>query len=187
MKVNRAQLAELLGTTETTLGKWAEETPPLPLEKQGRGRTGSVYDTAVVIRWYVDRAVRKAGAQTPRDRLFAIQYEEAQLRLDKARGTLVPIERLAPALERMAATARSALLTEMDKAAPILELTEGVEGKRLVLDDIARGFLERLSNYDDPSADESDTDEDSDSEGDGETQAAAEDDSLAVGRDVPLS
>ncbi len=101
MKVNKAQLAEVLGVSEKTLTEWQKEEPPLPVlnAAQRRGQANE-YETSAVIEWLVQRRMRSAGVMTPKDRLLLLQGEDLAYRLAEKRKQLIDVAQLEPALRR---------------------------------------------------------------------------------------
>lgn len=111
MRVNKFVLSDVLGVSEASLSEWQKEDPPLPIAVQAKRRGQShVYDTSVVIEWLMQRRVRKAGAVSPRDRLYERQAEESALRIAEKRGKLIDVEQLEPMLLDAFTACRARLL-----------------------------------------------------------------------------
>lgn len=58
-QVNGSELAGILGVSVQTLATWRKDG--MPVEKEGSGRAGNVYDTAKVIEWMVNRRTGRAA------------------------------------------------------------------------------------------------------------------------------
>lgn len=147
--VNKAELSSILGVSERSLTDWQEEDPPLPIRERAERRGQSnKYDTADVIDWLVQRNLRQAQVEAPRDRLARLQAEEIELRLNEKRGLLVPTSKIEPLWLGMVSSARSFLRSQIDDLAELVDSTEGLEAKRDLLRDTFDQFLQRLSDYD---------------------------------------
>lgn len=124
MKVNRTELADVLGVSMPTITAWMGEDPPLPYaEGGGKGRP-FVFDTVDAIEWWSDnkrRRRRAPGADTA-DPNAPESYEEAERRkmianadraeldLARAAGKLVEIDDVAAAIADMHVIVRTRLL-----------------------------------------------------------------------------
>jgi phage terminase Nu1 subunit (DNA packaging protein) len=117
MKVNKKQLAEILGVTQKTITNY--QSQGLPFEDNERG-VANVYDTKEVIRWFVERELnRRYGASGDvRERLDK-DYEQARLAKAQAdgkeienkikQGELAPVELLTQVLSHVSAQTASIL------------------------------------------------------------------------------
>jgi len=148
-KVNKKELAEIVGFDERTLTEWQQEDPPLPIKGRAERRGQShQYDTADVIQWLIQRSTQAAGQETPRDRLARLQSEEIELRLLEKRGVLVQADKVEPMWAGMVSAARAFLRSEVNRLAQLLQHADGVEAKRDLLSDTFDEFLTKLSGYD---------------------------------------
>jgi len=85
MKVTKKELANILGVSERIITEWQKEDPPLP-------RFNNEYETKDIISWYTRRAVNKAVAETPKDRLDRIKGDREELQLMKDLELLAPLD-----------------------------------------------------------------------------------------------
>jgi len=128
MKVNKAQLADVLGVSEKTLTEWQKEDPPLPMLNQaGRRGQSNEYETRPVIEWLVQRRMRSAGAETPKDHLLRLQAEEVGLRIAEKRGHLVNLAQLEPMLQLEVRAFKAELESMDDKLTDDLNTVYGIE------------------------------------------------------------
>lgn len=151
--VNKRDLALIVGTSERTLTDWQRDGMPM-LEDNSRGKSNQ-YDTEQVIRWMVMREMSKLQSETQRDRLARLQADNIELDIAVKRGTLVSVDQVLPAWLSMVASAKSYLRAEPDRMAQMLEVTDGVDAKRDLLQETFDEFLRKLSTYE-PDADEAD-------------------------------
>ena len=101
MKVNKAQLADVLGVSEKTLTEWQKDEPALPMSTPaGRRGQSNEYDTPAVIEWLVRRRMRAASVETANDALKRMQAEEVALRVAERKALLVNVSQLEPMLRR---------------------------------------------------------------------------------------
>ena len=163
MLVNKRQLADLLGVSERTLSDWAAETPPPPVAQAPAKRGQAArYDSAAVVAWIRARerrlATKAAPARSAREQLDRLRAAEIAQRMRKARGELIPVEKIAPALEREALAARATLLQMQSRLAPVIHAAvlggASVEDVAAMMDDDIRAALTLLSKYDDTHADD---------------------------------
>lgn len=146
MKVNKAQLAEVLGVSEKTLTEWQKETPPLPvLNAASRRGQANQYESSDVIDWLVEKRLRAAGFESARDALYRIQAEEATLRLAEKRGQLVNLAQLEPELLRQYAAFKATLEARDDKLRDDIETTYGVAIDPELIASHTRDALSELS------------------------------------------
>jgi phage terminase Nu1 subunit (DNA packaging protein) len=149
MIVNKAELSDVLGVSSVSLTEWQKEDPPLPIASRGarRGQSHS-YDTAAVIEWMVQRRMRSAGLETPRDRLMRLQAEEVELRIAEKRGELVNVAQLEPELVRMVGAFRSRLLQMADQLANDLSALHSITVDVSLIEAAVHEALTELSQYD---------------------------------------
>jgi hypothetical protein len=81
-------LCAIFGISRETLTVWQGEG--LPVTERGGPGKQSVFDSVAVHTWIIDRAVRKASGETPRDRLARAQAESVELDVAHKRGLLIP-------------------------------------------------------------------------------------------------
>lgn len=176
--VNKRDLALIVGVSERTLTEYQREG--LPMQVDGSRGESNTYDTEQVIRWLVMREVSKPGNETQRDRLARLQGDKVEMEIAVAAGQLVAVGDIEPAWLAMAASAKSYLRAEPDRLAQLLEVTDGVDGKRDLLSDTFDEFLRKLSSYD-PGEDEEEPVAHHATQGGEDIRAAAENDGSAVG------
>lgn len=140
--VNKAELEALLGVSHTTLTEWQEQG--LPIEKRGERGQENKYDVPAVIRWMIDREVKKASRETQRDRLTRLQADRIEREELVAQGELVPAGEIEPTWKHRVLSAAAFLAGQHSRLAGILEATPGVEAKRKVLRTEFSQFLTRL-------------------------------------------
>ncbi|MGT2508181.1 terminase small subunit [Cupriavidus basilensis] len=88
-KVNLQELAEITGFTVQSLIRWQkDEGMPVVLAGQ-RGR-GNEYDTAVVLAWFTQRELHRAGLSSPKDELDRARKIEVELRIGEKLKILAP-------------------------------------------------------------------------------------------------
>lgn len=128
MRVNRTELAEIIGVSMPTITAWMGETPPLPyVEGGGKGKP-FVFDSADCIEWWAENKRRRKRVPIPGTDPFAEgtdapeSYDEAErrkmvanadkaeLELAKAAGKVVEIDDVAAAVADMNVTVRTRLL-----------------------------------------------------------------------------
>ena len=127
MRVNRTELAEVLGISMPTVTAWMGEDPPLPyIEGGGKGKP-FVFDTVAVIEWWAEnkrRRSRPSAAPGPFDgpddmpesyddaerRKMIANADKAELDLAKAAGKVVEIEDVAAIIAEMHVKVRTRLL-----------------------------------------------------------------------------
>lgn len=143
--IGQEQIADVMGVAPKTIVEWQEEG--FPIAVRGRPGVPSEYESQECIRWLVDREVRKVQGESPRDRLFRIQADTAELELAERRGRLVDVEQVEPKMRAAVIAAREGLLRERRRLAGLLE---GVTDRRRREDIIGaahEAFLRRLANW----------------------------------------
>ena len=144
--VNKAQLADLLGYAERSLTEWQEEGMPIARRADMRGQANE-YDSASVVSWLLERAIRKAKAENPKDELYRSQTRLNQLKLAEMERTLVDAAEVEAEYARMILNARQQLLQLADRLAPELDAAAGEERKRELLGAAILEALKSLSQY----------------------------------------
>lgn len=143
MKVNKKQLADIVGVSERTLTEWQEEG--LPIARKGMRGEENEYDTAVVFTWYARRALVLAGkSETQRDREARLRGDMLEIQLAKEHGSLVPAGEVKPVWESRVLAAAAFMMSRQSRLAGILEATPGIEAKREFLKKEDAIFLEKL-------------------------------------------
>jgi phage terminase Nu1 subunit (DNA packaging protein) len=129
--VNKAELAEMLNISQTTLTEY--QAQGLPIQHRGARGQEHRYDTVTVIHWLILHTLARAGAKGAQFGLEALECE-AKKNLD---GAAVRQEDLISAAA-VYLMGRSASLVEE------LETLQGVEAKRASLERSDREFLNLL-------------------------------------------
>lgn len=125
MKVNRTELAEILGVSMPTITAWLGEDPPLPyVEGGGKGKP-FVFDSVACIDWWAEHKRRRRSTgpsnfdgpgdmpetyeEAERRKMIA-SADKAELELAKAAGRVVEITDVAQAVAEMHVKVRTRLL-----------------------------------------------------------------------------
>ena len=135
--VNKRDLSEILGVSETTLTDWQRIGMPMLLDAD-RGHSNS-YDTEAVIRWQIERALG-ASRETAKERLDRITADLRELDLHRRRGELVAVAEVVNAWGPMFIALRTRLLA-IPTAADI------PESLRPQLTERVRQALQEISQY----------------------------------------
>jgi phage terminase Nu1 subunit (DNA packaging protein) len=104
------QLARAHGVSDVTVQAWEAEGMPV-MERGGQGRPNR-YRLADTIEWRVDREVKRVSVETPRDRLYRLQAEQAAMNIAKERGVLVLADEFERALQARIVSTREHLLRD---------------------------------------------------------------------------
>lgn len=149
MRVNRAQLADVIGKTDKTIQVWLDEG--LPRVYSGGTGTESVYDTAEVIRWMI---ARETGSRDDDGNVIVFEAERARLtkeQADKAamqnavtRGVLVDVNDVAKHWGGLLTNCKTKLLAIPTKAAPMVIGSKSLPQVREVLERFIREALHDL-------------------------------------------
>jgi len=122
-RVNKADLAQLMGVTSITIGHWVNKGCPY-VEKGGPGKTW-VFDMPSVVAWREEQVALQAVGDTKsldideaRRRKLAAEAAMTELDLSKRKGELVEIEEVAAAVGDDYANLRAKLLSLPVKIAP---------------------------------------------------------------------
>lgn len=144
--VNKAELADILGVSERTLTTWqADEN--LPMLVNGERGQPNQYDTATVIQWWLQRELRKAQFESPKDRLDRLRGDREELELQRIRRELIPAGDLAPALDQYVTDVTAMLEGLPEQYAESLQQTADVDGKHQLLVEMVRAIREALGSY----------------------------------------
>lgn len=132
MRVNRTELAEILGVSMPTITAWLGEDPPLPyVEGGGKGKP-FVFSTPECIEWWSENKRRRRHAPVAHDpfadpadtpesfdeaerRKMVAVADRAELQLAKEAGAIVEIDDVAAILAEMHVRVRSRLLAVSNK------------------------------------------------------------------------
>lgn len=143
--IGQERVAELFGVAPKTIVEWQEAG--FPVAQRGGPGVPNEYDAPACIKWLVEREVRKVQGESPRDRLFRIQGDTAELELAEKRGRLVAADQLEPKWRSAVIAAREYLLrARRDLAAR----TGGVTDQRRreeIIDEVHQAFLRKLSGW----------------------------------------
>lgn len=140
-----AALCDLLGYSHQTVAEWQEQGMPV-LERGGPNRP-SVFDSAAVLAWLVQRAVARVHGETPRDRLFRVQADTAEHALAAMRARLIDVDQVEPMMRAAVAAAREGLALERQR---LVAQLDGVSDRRQREELIAAAhetFLRRLAKW----------------------------------------
>ena len=146
MKVNKRQLADIVGVTEQALTNWQKEGLPVAAYADKNGLANE-YDTVAVIRWMFQRELERLNKEKPRDRLDRVKAELAELERDEKLGQLAPAEMFERAWGDHVLAARTEFLTMPEQLAAELTATSGVEIDPDTIAAYINRALEKLSNY----------------------------------------
>jgi hypothetical protein len=146
-KVNKRELAELLGYSETALTDMQGEDPPLPIQHKGERGEENAYDSAEAIAWLMQRAVRKAsGAETQRDRLTRLQADAIERDNRIKEGELVLVGEIEPTHRNLSLALAAYLTNRKSRFAGELVIVapQGIEAIRKV---VGEGDAEILTAF----------------------------------------
>ena len=137
-------IASIFGVTGKTVCQWQENGFPV-IARGGPGREGE-YDTADCVRWLVDREVFKVRGENPKDRLHRLQGDDLEMKLAVARGALVPVDQVEPAMKAAIVSARERVRGEPARIALQMEGLSASEREGL-LRDLFDDVLTKLANW----------------------------------------
>lgn len=155
MKVNRAQLSDILGCSLVTIDNHLREGMPFDEKPQGAGRgKGWILDSAACIKWIVKRAEDRArgDAEAPeglldaRTRDRAAQASLRELELYKELGQLVTITDVIDRVEKDYTVVKQGLRAIPARMAQLLAVEEEPEAIEALLKTEVDSVLENLSN-----------------------------------------
>jgi phage terminase Nu1 subunit (DNA packaging protein) len=149
-KLDRFELASLLGVNPITISKWEREPAGLPVHEHGNGGRPSRYDPAAAVRWVVNRERERLGpggdpANALRERamLDQVRRQEIEQRMRVRAGELVDKAALVREFTRYIATCKTrleGLPTKIKNRLPHLPIHDV-----LVIDGLIRDALEALA------------------------------------------
>lgn len=145
-RVNKRELSEFLGFSERTLTEWQEAG--MPIEERGDRGEANVYDTEAVVRWLLARESGKDRAESERERLTRLQADQIELDMAMKRRTLVAVDEVEPAYQRLVASAKSFLRSQAVPLVQSIELLQGEEAKVQLVTERFDEFLSKLSRPD---------------------------------------
>lgn len=138
-------IADLFGVAPKTIVEW--QSDGFPVEVRGSPGVPSRYDSALCVRWLVDREVRKVtGPETARERLYRIQGDKAELEYREARGQLIRAADIEPKIKGAVIAAREFLRSQPPRLVALLEHKDNAARESL-LRQIFDEFLTRLSDW----------------------------------------
>ncbi len=125
-KVNKVELAEILGVNERTLSTWQKNG--LPIEDRHVHGRENLYDTAKVIQWLIQRhsqnLTRSGGEildlEAEKARLTKAQADSTELKLAQQRGELLDAKSVQAEWEEYIMACRAKLLSLPSKLAAII-------------------------------------------------------------------
>ncbi len=143
--INKRELSEILNVSDQSLTEWQEEGMPV-VERGGPGVPGR-YDTAAVIRWAVFRELHKRSSMSAKDRLDDIRAMREMIAYKKDIGATINVADIRPAFQQYVNEVLGVILSIPEKYAQTLDLTPGIDGKVLVLQDVVNEIRESLGSY----------------------------------------
>lgn len=146
MLVNKRQLSEIVGVSERSLTEWQKEGLPVASYADNRGQANE-YESAVVIRWMVQRELERLNKEKPRDRLDRLKADAIELDLKERTGELAPAALFERAWADHILAARTEFLTLPEQLATELSATAGVEIDPDAIASHINKALEKLANY----------------------------------------
>jgi phage terminase Nu1 subunit (DNA packaging protein) len=149
MTVNKRQLAEILGVSETTLGEW--QRAGLPYRRAKVKGKRNAYDTKEVIDWLIARERPSTAAESSRDRLARLQADQIEIDLAARRGQTVPVSQIEPEWTELVIGARTSLLNVPARVAPLIASMDDPDSIRELLEEQIGDGLARLARDDDES------------------------------------
>lgn len=139
-------LCEVFGCSHQAIAEWQEQG--MPVESRGGPNTPSVFETADVHAWLVDRAVAKhTGGETQRDRVFRLQGDALELELAEKRGQLIPAAMVEPRWTACCVAAREQLLRARRRLAAMLDGVADRQQRELVIGQVHEEFLRKLAGW----------------------------------------
>lgn len=140
--VGQEKIADVFGVAPKTIVEWQEQGFPVAL----RGGPGvpSEYESAECIRWYADRELSNANAESPNNRLARAKAEAQEMNNAQRRGRLIPADLLEPKLKAAFVAARTKWLAAVLRLAR--ELPEDTAAREAMLQGEFEAFLHRLAD-----------------------------------------
>jgi phage terminase Nu1 subunit (DNA packaging protein) len=154
VRVNRTELANFLEVAETTIDRWvAREGCPIE-NRPGQGKAAT-YSSGDVVRWWIEREVKKAEARAEsgsddldalRARKLELDAELRALQLAKEKGEVCNLAELERALSTIVIHCRTQLLALPQRLAPLLVGETDETRLKQVIQAEVRQALTELSN-----------------------------------------
>ena len=143
-KVNKIELGNILGLSQTTLTEYQAEG--LPISVRGARGQENHYDSAEVIQWLIQRALARAGRSKA---VLEIELLEFQVKAERAKDalrekTLVNVAEIEPLWTSYVLTAAAFMAGRHSRLAGLLEAAPGMEAKRALLKKEDTEFLSKL-------------------------------------------
>lgn len=156
MRVNRSQLAEVMGVTMATITAWVQRGMPV-VERGGQGKQWA-FDTADCIRWKVEQAVgevldpdgtgvpKAAGSafEIARARKMQADAEAAEIKLEELRRRVVAVDEAVRIANDVFGAVRAKLLGLPTKLATKLAAATSRDDAKTILTDGVNDALEEL-------------------------------------------
>jgi len=165
LKVNKRELAEIIGVSERSLTEWQGQGMPIEVSA-GRGSSNQ-YDTATIINWMIERAKAGSARESARDRLDRVKADREELALAKDLEQVVIAADLIERFEAMITAAKVELLNTLpDNLASDLSARYGVEVDDQLIREPIEAILRKMADYDpdDDAPSDGDSDEPDDPE-----------------------
>lgn len=122
MRLNRTEMADVLGVAPTTLDAWTRQGCPVE-SRPGQGKPAE-FNSGEVIRWWLSKEVDKAATKTDRDDLDALKAAKLKvetasktLALQRERGELVEVDAMNRIMAQSNLALRSAMLAMPQRCA----------------------------------------------------------------------
>lgn len=149
------EIANVFGVTPKTINEW--QADGFPVAVRGERAIPSEFETAECIKWLVAREVHKVRGEDPKNRLHRLQGDDLEMKLGIARGALVRVDEVEPAIKAAIVTAR-----ERVRRAPagLAIQMEGLDtaAREALLRDMFDDVLGKLTQWRSQGADEAEED-----------------------------
>lgn len=136
-------IASMFEVSHQTIANWQDQG--LPVALRGGPGVPSEYESAACIRWFVDREMRNAQAESPNNRLSRAKAEAQEMANLQRRGELIPANMLEPKLKAAFAAARTKWLDAVPRLAR--ELPDDAAAREAMLQGEFEAFLHRLADW----------------------------------------
>lgn len=148
--IGQENIASMMGVAPKTIVEWQEQGLPIAL----RGSPGipSEYESADVIRWYVERELKKVREESPNDRLARVKADAIEMDNAERRGLLIPADQIEPKLRAAMVLAREAWMDAVPQAVRKARAAADDEAAEAVLEAEFAQFLARISRWRDADA-----------------------------------
>jgi phage terminase Nu1 subunit (DNA packaging protein) len=143
--IGQENIASMMGVAPKTIVEWQEQGLPIAL----RGSPGipSEYESADVIRWYVERELKKVREESPNDRLARVKADAIEMDNAERRGLLIPADQIEPKLRAAMVLAREAWMDAVPQAVRKARAAADDEAAEAVLEAEFAQFLARISRW----------------------------------------